>query len=76
MVTEKLKAVILKELNLESFEIDDATTASMVPGWDSLSHVRVIMAVEQAYDVRFRTLEMIRLRNVGELQALVDKKCG
>ena len=76
MVTEKLKAVILKELNLESFEIDDATTASMVPGWDSLSHVRVIMAVEQAYDVRFRTIEVIRLRNVGELQALLDKKCG
>lgn len=76
MVTEKLKAVILKELNLESFEIDDATTASMVPGWDSLSHVRVIMAVEQAYNVRFRTIEVIRLRNVGELQALLDKKCG
>lgn len=76
MVTEKLKAVILKELNLESFEIDDATTASMVPGWDSLSHVRVIMAVEQAYSVRFRTIEVIRLRNVGELQALLDKKCG
>ncbi len=76
MVTEKLKAVILKELDLESFEFDDATTASMVPGWDSLSHVRVIMAVEQAYNIRFRTLEVIRLKNVGELQALLDKKCG
>ncbi len=76
MVTEKLKAVILKELNLEGFEIDDATTASMVPGWDSLSHVRVIMAVEQAYNIRFRTLEVIRLKNVGELQALLEKKCG
>ena len=76
MVSEKLKRVILEELGLDGFEIDDATTAGMVPGWDSLSHVRVIMAIEQAYDVRFRTIEVIRLKNVGELQALLDAKCG
>lgn len=74
MVTETLKSVILKALNLESFDIDDTTTASMVPGWDSLSHARVILAVEEAYNIRFRTLEVIRLKNVGELQTLVDKK--
>lgn len=74
MVSEKLKGAILKALDLETFEMDDATTASMVPGWDSLSHVRVILAVEEEYNIRFRTLEVIRLRNIGELQALIDKK--
>jgi acyl carrier protein len=74
MVSEKLKRVILKELELEEFDIGDATTAGMVPGWDSLRHARIIMAVEESFGIRFRTLEVIRLKNVGELQALVDRK--
>lgn len=76
MISPELKAVILKELGLEEFAIDDGTVASEVPGWDSLSHVRVISAVEQAFGVRFKALEIMRLKNVGELQALVDKKLG
>jgi acyl carrier protein len=74
MVSEKLKRVILKELELEEFDIGDTTTAAMVPGWDSLRHVRIIMAVEESFGIRFRTLEVIRLKNVGELQTLIDRK--
>jgi len=74
MISEKLKSVILQELGLEDFVINDSTTASMVPGWDSLKHIRVIMAIEEAYGIRFRTLEVIRLKNVGELQTLIDNK--
>lgn len=74
MISEKLKGVILKELDLEDFDINESTAASMVPGWDSLKHVRVIMAIEEAFGIRFRTLEVIRLKNVGELQTLIDRK--
>ena len=74
MVSERLKRIILDELELDDWAIDDATTAGMVPGWDSLSHVRVITAIEDAYRIRFRTAEIIRVKNVGELQALVDSK--
>ena len=74
MVSEKLKGVILKELELDDWDIQDETTAETVPGWDSLSHVRIVNAVEDAYRVRFRTSEIMRLRNVGQLQELLDKK--
>jgi acyl carrier protein len=74
VVSEKLKSVILKTLELDEFDIFGSTTADQVPGWDSLKHVRVILAVEQAYGVRFRTLEVIRLKNVGDLQSLIDRK--
>jgi acyl carrier protein len=76
MISEKLQAIICKELELEDFEMVDATTAGEVPGWDSLNHVKIISAVEAGYGIRFKTAEVIRLRNVGELQALVSKKTG
>jgi acyl carrier protein len=74
MVSERLKNVILKELDLESFDIVDETLASQVPGWDSLSHVRILGAIEIDYGIRFKGLEVMRLRNVGQLQILVDAK--
>lgn len=76
MISSDLKSAILAELNLEDFPLEDSTLASEVPGWDSLSHVRVISAVEEAFGVRFRALEVMKLKNVGELQALVNKKRG
>ena len=74
MVSDKLKSVILKQLALDDWEIDEATTAGSVPGWDSLSHVGIISAVEDAYHLRFKTSEIVRLQNVGQLQALLDRK--
>ena len=75
MVSERLIKVILRELDLDDFDIDDATTADKVPGWDSLSHIRIITAVEAEYGIRFRTMEVLRLRNVGALQELLNRKC-
>jgi acyl carrier protein len=64
----------VKELGIEDWDLRDETVATQVPGWDSLSHVRVLTAVEDAFGIRFRSLEVLRLKNVGELQKLVDKK--
>ena len=74
MVTDELKKVILKQLNLDDFEISDETIAPEVPGWDSLSHVNIIVAVEEHFKVKFKSMEVLKLKNVGDLQNLVDLK--
>ncbi len=76
MIDERLKRVILRELGLSELALDEDTVAAQVPGWDSLSHVRILGAVEQEFGIRFRSLEVMRLRNVGELQQLVSRKVG
>jgi acyl carrier protein len=76
LISDRLRAVILRELSLQDFPLSASTVASEVPGWDSLSHVRVLMAVEKEYGIRFRSHEVIRLKSVGGLQALVDKRIG
>ena len=40
MISIELKKTILGALNLDDWEFDEQTTASQVPGWDSLSHVQ------------------------------------
>ena len=74
MISEELKAVILRQLQLDDAVITDTTVAPEVPGWDSLSHVRILSAVEDTFGVRFKPLEVLKLKTVGDLQRLLDKK--
>ena len=74
MISDKLKTVILKELKLEEFDIQDETRADQVPGWDSLNHINVILAIEKDYNLRFKGVEVLRCKNIGDLQKLIDSK--
>jgi acyl carrier protein len=76
MISQELKAVILGALKLEDWEITDTTTASEIPGWDSLSHTNVILAVEKHFGLRFKGAEVLRLKNLADLQRLVDSKAA
>jgi acyl carrier protein len=74
MISHNLKKVILGALKLDDWELNDATVAAEVPGWDSLSHINVVLAVEKHFGVRFKSVEVLRLKNVGDLQRLLDSK--
>lgn len=45
-----------------------------VEGWDSLGNVQLVLAVEQAFGVRFGAGEISEIRNVGELVDLIRRK--
>ena len=74
MISNELKTVLLTALKLEDWDIRDETLASEIPGWDSLNHVNVILAVEEHFDVRFKMAEVLKLNSIGDLQRLVDSK--
>lgn len=76
MISPELKKVILKQLNLDDYDIKDETTAPEVPGWDSLNHINIILAVEEHFKVKFKSYELLRLKCVGDLQKLLDLKLG
>ncbi len=74
MISQRLKQAILNELNLEDFNLREETFAWEVPGWDSLKHLNIILAVEKEYGIRFKNIEILKLKCVGDLQKLVDSK--
>jgi acyl carrier protein len=74
MISEKLKKTIISSLDIDDFDLKDDTTADEVPGWDSLSHVNVILDIEKEFQIRFKSIEVLKLKNIGDLQKLVDSK--
>jgi acyl carrier protein len=49
-------------------------TANDVDGWDSLSHVTLILAVDQRFQVRLGTKELLAMKNVGDMLTEVQKR--
>jgi acyl carrier protein len=59
MISERLKRTILKTLDLQDWDISDETFAYEIPGWDSLTHVAVLVAVEKEFGIRFHSTETL-----------------
>ena len=50
------------------------TTANDIDGWDSQTHVLLIVAAEQRFGVKFRTAELESLKDVGHFAELFRAK--
>ena len=51
-------------------------TSNDIDGWDSLTHVNLILAVESRYRIRFTQKELLTQKNVGDLVRMIDGKQG
>jgi len=49
-------------------------TAQDVDGWDSLTHIRLLVTVERTFKIKFTVTEVGELKNVGELMKLIQSK--
>lgn len=52
------------------------TSAADIPDWTSFIHVNIIVATEARFGVKFSTADIERLKNVGDLVALIRSKRG
>ena len=71
---EKLNEIICEVFDDEDIKIHPAMTANDVDGWDSLSHVNLVVAVEGKFGIRFVQKELLTFKNVGDLLNCIDRK--
>lgn len=71
-ILSRIQDVVRDELDDDDISLTLDTQASDVDGWDSLAHVRIVIAVESEFGVRFDTMDITSLKNVGDLVALVE----
>ncbi len=68
----RLNDLVSDLLELSDLKLSPDMSAQDVPGWDSLAHVRIVVAAEQAFGIRFSTGEITSLKTVGDLAKLID----
>jgi acyl carrier protein len=70
----ELTAIFRTVFDQQNLEINEQMTAADVEGWDSISHVSLIVAIEEHFRVRFSTAEIAALKNVGDIMSLLERK--
>lgn len=71
---ETLNEIFCQVFDDESISIKPDMTANDIEGWDSLSHVNLIVAVESRFNIRFTPKEILSFRNIGDLFKCVESK--
>ena len=56
----------------DEVEIEDATTAADVAGWDSLSNILMVLAVEKGFKIRLTASRVAGLKDVGSFVTVIE----
>lgn len=64
---EQVQEIFRDILDDEDLILTDNTTAHDVDGWDSLSHIQLVVAMEKHFKIKFSAKEILSWKNVGEL---------
>ena len=75
-ILDELAVVFRQVFDDPCLVISPETTANDVPGWDSFSHVNLMITVEHHFKIKFTDKEIATFKNVGELVASIMKKSG
>lgn len=75
-VTAQLTELFHDAFDDSSIVLRDDMTAQDVEGWDSLSHINLIVAVEKRFRIKLTTGEVRGLNNVGDFVSLISKKAA
>lgn len=71
---EKIKTIFVEILNCDESIITESSSANDIEGWDSLSHIKLVLEIEKEFNVKFSLGELQDLKNIKGLVELVESK--
>jgi acyl carrier protein len=66
-VVDRLTEVFRLTFGDETLVLDREMTADDIEGWDSATHITLIFAVEDEFDIKLSTRDLEQLTSVGDL---------
>jgi acyl carrier protein len=73
---EQVGEIMGNVFDIDMPPISESTSAEDIEEWDSLHHIRLIVAIERRYKVRFSNPEVESMNNIGDLINLIEQKLG
>jgi acyl carrier protein len=71
---EKLKQVVSDILAVDIDNIDENSSSDNIDQWDSLSHIRLVMAIEVEFKVKLTPDDMMDMLSVKLIKMILEEK--
>ena len=73
-IFERIAGIIRDSLDEPDLALTPRTTARDVEGWDSIAMINIILDVQKAFAVRFRSSEVDKLSCIADFVILTRRK--
>jgi acyl carrier protein len=73
---QNLVEVLAGVFQMDPNQITDATTMEDVERWDSLTHMKLIVTIEQAYRIQLSAEQIMAMKNVKAIKEIVLEKAA
>lgn len=70
-IYEELTKLVREVLDHKDLILAPETTADEIEGWDSMTHINIIVAVQSHFGIRLTTKEIDSISNVGDLARFI-----
>jgi acyl carrier protein len=74
MFESTLRRVVSEVFTIPAEEVTDDLSPDSIDDWDSLSHLRLVTALEEAFHVKFETAEIMDMTTVAAVRDIVERK--
>lgn len=73
-ILNELQPIFQDVFDDEDLVVTNESNAENIDDWDSLSHIRLVVAIEKQFGIKFAFGELQGLKNVGEMIEVIEKK--
>jgi acyl carrier protein len=71
---QRLQNIFQEVFDDDDLEITDETFAKSLANWDSFAQVKLVVGLEEEFDIKFTTEEVATLSSVGDLKRAIRAK--
>lgn len=68
-----LRSIFCDELGLQDSDLLDSTAYNELQAWDSLTHLKIISRIEEAFSIEMEVDDIIAMENFGKAKEIVSK---
>jgi acyl carrier protein len=72
-VSARVVGVVASTLRIDPADVTEELSAGDVPSWDSLGHVTLLQALEEAFGVTFDIDDALSIESVGDMVTVLTR---
>ena len=70
----QIEPIFAEVFSLPEKAVNDALTLREIPAWDSMSHMYLIVRLEEAFSIEFTGDEIADFRSVGDIREALRRR--